>query len=93
MGKKTALAILAATRMPAVTTVKSSNLGMAFSFMLRSGFAPNIPGYRVLVSNQGKHFQTKIPRPRSPRLHFSSIEKLPSCTWALRSGVSSMDAA
>jgi len=95
MGKKTALAILAATRMPAITTVKVSNLRMAFSFTLKSRFAPNIPGcagswsaiQRQTLSDQN----SSIVAPRSPRLHFSPIEKFPSCAWSLRSGISSMD--
>jgi hypothetical protein len=34
---------------------------------------------------------SSIVASRYLRLHFSPIEKLPSCAWSLRSGVSSMD--
>lgn len=83
IGKKTALAILAATRMPAVTTVKVSNLRIAFSSLCR-----------VLVGNSAANTfrpNSSIGASRSLRLHFLVHRETPFMCLVAWSGVSSMD--
>jgi hypothetical protein len=88
MGKKTALAILAATRMPAITTVKVSNLRIAFFGYVK------VPGGRLIfvaVPGPVRNSAANTFRPKflDRGLAFPSIAFL--AAWSLRSGVSSTD--